>query len=572
MICVAAFVALLALDRRFSTVAAQGMDIGSTAVSVGSQVAGTGVPDDLLPGSADGSVADDGAPGGVVDDEELGDADESDPSVDLTEVFAPRDDVWVDPASSGRPWSDLGAVEGLLTFRGNPTRTFHGRGPVPAEPVVAWSHEIGCSVSPVAGEAKTWCGSGWTGQPAVYRSAVTDEWQVAFGAYNRAINFLDPFSGAEVLAPYFTDDIVKGTVTVDPDGFPLLYTGSRDNNYHVVALDRGEPVALWKLSSDAVSPTLWNNDWDSSGLVIDDHLFIGGENGRFFIVELRRGYDESGMVTVDPRIAFSTESWDADLLSSIGDLQVSVENSVAISGNVVYFTNSGGLVQGWDISGFTEGTEPLQVFRYWTGDDTDATIVIDDEGMLYLGSEYERGNQRAQDLGQIIKLDPTRPDDPVVWSVEANEGLRTGIWATPALYRDLLIVATDGGDLLGLDRATGMQQWVLDLPIGLWSSPVIIDETLIQADCTGAIHAFDLSGPTDQAPPKRWTLKVGNGCLESTPAVWDGWIYVGSRDGNFYAVADCSVVEGQTCRGNSDPQADGSGGGTAEALGPPGGP
>ncbi|MEZ5343901.1 MAG: hypothetical protein R2706_21410 [Acidimicrobiales bacterium] len=40
----------------------------------------------------------------------------------------------------------------------------------------------------------------------------------------------------------------------------------------------GPGEALWKLSSEAVKPTLWNNDWDSSGLIIDDYLFGGGEN------------------------------------------------------------------------------------------------------------------------------------------------------------------------------------------------------------------------------------------------------------------------------------------------------
>ena len=52
-----------------------------------------------------------------------------------------------------------------------------------------------------------------------------------------------------------------------PDGFPLLYSGSRDNSYHVLALDRGEAMEeLWSLSADAVSPTKWNNDWDGAGL------------------------------------------------------------------------------------------------------------------------------------------------------------------------------------------------------------------------------------------------------------------------------------------------------------------
>jgi hypothetical protein len=34
-----------------------------------------------------------------------------------------------------------------------------------------------------------------------------------------------------------------------------------------------------------------------------------------------------------------------------------------------------------------------------------------------------------------------------------------------------------------------------------------------------------------------WSLDVGE-CLEATPAVWDGWIYVGSREGYLFGIAD----------------------------------
>ncbi len=443
---------------------------------------------------------------------------------------------WVQPLSSGLPWSELGAVEGLLTFRGNPTRSWYGRGPVPQDPKVIWTFNIGCSNSTVGGEPKQWCGSGWTGQPAIFHPpGDAEQWWLAFGGYDRNVNFLDPATGATVYPPYATDDIIKGTITIDPDGFPLLYTGSRDNFFHVAALDRPEPLSLWKLSSDAVKPTLWNNDWDGSALIVDDYLFEGGENSRFFIVKLNRAYDAAGLVTVDPEIVFSAEGWDSDLLAAVGN-DVSIENSVAISGDTVYFANSGGLVQGWDIGGLKDGATPERVFRFWVGDDTDASIVIDDVGMLYVGSEYERGNSRSEELGQIIKLDPSKPDDPLVWSREARTGLDSGVWATPALHQDMLIVATDDGRVLGLDRATGDERWVLNLPGPLWQSPVVVDGVLLQGDCNGVLHAFDISD-TSVNPLKLWELELG-GCIESTPAVWDGRIFVGSRNGTFYALSD----------------------------------
>ncbi len=448
-----------------------------------------------------------------------------------TTTTEPPYDGWVDPETSGTRWGET--VEGLLTFRGNPTRTFYGEGPIPEQPEIIWRFPDSpmCSPSSSGGEVITWCGTGWTGQPSIFEK--DGRIWTAFGAYSRAIHVLDADTGERILPDFPTGDIIKGSVTIDPDGFPLLYTGSRDNFYRVIALDRDEQVELWKLSASAVSPTLWNNDWDGAGLIIDDHLFIGGENSQFHIVKLNRGYDPDGLVSVDPELVFNAPGWDDELIGAVGR-NVSIENSVAISGNTVYFANSGGLVQGWDITGLTDGVEPTRVFRYWAGDDIDASIVIDDEGMLYVGVEYERGTERSRTEGQVIKLDPSRPDDPRVWGVDARPRLDSGVWATPGIVRDLIIVPTDTGEILGIDRATGEVRWRKQLPGPTWSSPVIVDDVWIEGDCSGVLHGFDVSDTTID-PPELWSVELG-GCIESTPAVWRGHIVVGTRSGYVYGI------------------------------------
>jgi outer membrane protein assembly factor BamB len=439
------------------------------------------------------------------------------------------------PTTLGAPYGST--VQGLLTFRGNPTRTYYGRGPVPDRPAVRWRYpDQGalCGRSTVGSETTTWCGTGWTGQPAVFeRQGRT--W-VVFGAYDHQVHFLDAATGQQLLPPYPTGDIIKGSVTVDPDGYPLVYTGSRDNRYRVLAIDRDQPVELWALDADQAGPTMWNDDWDGAGLIVDDHLFLGGENSRFHVVRLNRGYDAAGRVTVAPQLVFSAPGWDDELLAGVGDRNVSIENSVTMvggAGGVVYFANSGGLVQGWDVSGLRDGVQPRRVFRFWTGDDTDATVVADDEGMLYVASEYERGNARALQVGQLLKLDPSRPDDPVVWSVADVDGGVSGFWATPALHGDLVYAPTTGGRLLALDRATGAVRWTKQLPDHTWSSPVVVGDVLLQGDCEGVLHAYDVSRPGVD-PPELWTVQV-EGCIESTPAVWDGGIYFATRAGQFLA-------------------------------------
>jgi hypothetical protein len=472
--------------------------------------------------AADGTAADDGR----VD---TTGSDGPDPSTGDT----------VEPADEAPPAPTSGfAREGLLTFRGSATRTYYGEGPVPQAPQVVWSYPGAsggmCAESTVEGETRTWCGSGWTGQPSVFEHEGRT-W-VVFGAYDRALHFLDWETGADILPPLPTDDIIKGSVTIDPDGFPLVYSGSRDNEYHVVAIDRPEPVELWSLSADDVSPTLWNNDWDGSGLVLDDYLIEGGENSQLHIVKLNRSYGADGLVQVDPQLVFNTPGWDQQLLDDVGDRQVSIENSVAVHDGVVYFSNGGGLVQGWDISGLDAGVMPTQVLRFWTGDDTDASIVIDEEGFLYVASEYERGNARSQEVGQLLKLDPRNVANPVVWAVMNQDFLPGGFWATPALHDGVIIVPDDAGFVRGWDMATGAELWEFRLPGPTWQSPVVVDDVLIQGDCNGVLHAYDVSDPR-VLPPQLWEISIG-GCIESTPAVWQGRLFFGTRAGRFWAVGD----------------------------------
>ncbi len=447
----------------------------------------------------------------------------------------PRPAVVSDPARSGLPWGD--AVRGLLTFRGNPTRTYFGSGPVPADPHVVWKYpgRAMCGNSSEYGVTKLWCGTGWTGQPAVFeRDGRT--W-VVFGAYDHRIHFVDAATGADIIPPFPTGDIAKGAITVDPDGYPLIYAGSRDNKYRVIAFDRPVPTELWSLDSHSVGPRLWNDDWDAAGLVVDDWLIEGGENSRLHLIKLNRGYGSDGLVTADPVLAWHGAGWDDRLLADVGDVRVSLESSVMLLGDIAYVASSGGLVQGWDVSVMRtgEGT-PHRVFRFWTGDDTDATIVGDAEGFVYVGVEVDRNLRRSREVGQLLKLDPRHPDDPVVWAVNVNSGVDSGTWSTPAIVGDTIVWPTKPGRVYGLDRATGAIRWEFRVPGPVLSSPAIVDGVLLQADGRGVLHAYGLGDGT-ALPPEIWRIAL-DANIESTPAVWNGRIYVGDRSGFMYAIGD----------------------------------
>jgi outer membrane protein assembly factor BamB len=433
---------------------------------------------------------------------------------------------------------------GVTTFKGNASRTYPGQGPVPAAPRISWTapQAPACRLSAEGldgSDVKEWCGTGWTGQPNVVPWGAG--MQVRIGMFDGAYHFIDAGDGTAQLPPLQTDDLAKGSATTDPDGYPLYYAGSRDGRFRIIATDREAPEVLWTLDSRTSVPEWkWNDDWDAAALVIDGVLIEAGENGWIYLIRLNRGRDERGLVTVDPERVATIKGWDDELLAAIGDDDVSFESSVAFRDGVVYAVNSGGLVQGWDISDVLAGGDDVrQVFRFWTGDDTDATIVIDELGYLYVATEYQRFNRTGQHQGQLMKLDPLTAADPLVWRIAAPEIAFQGAggsWSTPALYGNYVFFTTASGRVLSVDRVTGRIAWEVQIGSPAIGSPVVVDGTLIQGDCSGHLYAWDVTDPTTP-PPLRWTADLGD-CIESTPAVWDGWIYVGTREGWFYGLSD----------------------------------
>jgi outer membrane protein assembly factor BamB len=144
---------------------------------------------------------------------------------------------------------------------------------------------------------------------------------------------------------------------------------------------------------------------------------------------------------------------------------------------------------------------------------------------------------RDHTLGGLMKLNPNSPTNPVVWSVPiGNFDPDGGSLSTPALYKGVVYDAGTDGELVAVDQQTGRVYWRINQGSQTWASPVTIDNQLILGDCKGGLHDYDISRPR-VAPTLRWTVKL-DGCIESTPAVWHGMLWLGSRGGEFYGIGD----------------------------------
>ena len=300
------------------------------------------------------------------------------------------------------------------------------------------------------------------------------------------------------------------------------------------------PTELWKLNAKDVRPTMWNDDWDGSPLVIGDYLLEGGENSRFHIAKLNRGYGADGLVTVNPELVFHAAGWDDELLSDLAGYAqpktVSIEESVTGRG-----TTPRGSRTRADCSraGTCRSSARARAHRRARSGSGSATTPMRRSSPTTRASCTRASSSNVERIarpaiGQMVKIDPRNPDNPVVWSVHDESSDKSGTWSTPAVLADVVIWPTRPGTVYGLDRGTGAVLWKVDLPAPIMGSPVVVDGVWIQGDCDGVLHGFDVSHPKAE-PTELWSVRLG-GCIEATPAVWKGRIYVGTRAGLEYAL------------------------------------
>ncbi len=126
-----------------------------------------------------------------------------------------------------------------------------------------------------------------------------------------------------------------------------------------------------------------------------------------------------------------------------------------------------------------------------------------------------------------------------VWTFAAGGPVHS----SPAVARGLVVAATLGGRIFAVSEATGELRWSVQTgptlpknvsPAGEWdfyvSSPVVVERTIVIGAGDGNVYALDLT-----TGKERWQVKTG-GKVRATPSVRDGVAVVGSWDGRVYAI------------------------------------
>jgi len=447
-------------------------------------------------------------------------------------------------------------LEGVTTFRGSHYRDGGAWGTIPDNPTQlteVWEKRIH--------SLDEWSGVGWTGQASLVRwpdemrrkmninpekRDVDGLVEVIYATLDGHIYFLDMADGEKTRESIDIDAPIKGSLSVDPRGLPLLYCGQ--GIYEVKGKRVPCGTRVWSLIDQKLLYFLDGRDpaahrgwqaFDCSPLVDaeTDTMITAGENGVLYRVKLNTR-ESAGDIDIDPRINRYTYQYDKDRNGKLG-----TENSVSIYNSYAYFATNNGTIQCVDLNAMK------LVWCFDAVDDIDASLAIEveDDGSVALYAANELDHRGHSGVSQMFKLNALTGE--LLWSrdsdpIHQNDDNGGGSFATPAVgKRDLSnlvyyhVCRTRQGEgmLYALDKATGGTAWSLPLGSHGWSSPTCLYTKsgkgyVLLGSSSGTLRLLDgLTGEEAASIQLR-------GNIEGTPAVFDDMIVVGTRSCKIYGI------------------------------------
>ncbi len=151
-------------------------------------------------------------------------------------------------------------------------------------------------------------------------------------------------------------------------------------------------------------------------------------------------------------------------------------------------------------------------------------------------------------------LPSASPAPTTIPAPEARWDFQTGgaIWGTPTIQDGILYFGSDDGNLYALDALNGRLKWKFSTKGLVRSRPAIADQRVFFTSDDGFLYAVDASNGQPA-----WSVDIGNApsepdkrvnpgtipdprffdYLQSSPAIVDGRVFVGSYNGNVVALA-----------------------------------
>ncbi|MBS4537123.1 pyrrolo-quinoline quinone [Clostridium sp. D2Q-11] len=455
-------------------------------------------------------------------------------------------------------------IEGILSFRGNNLRDLSSFNISNMEDETlkkAWTFETSLVTGNHNKNFGPWGGGvGWTGQPTVIKwerdikniMNIKDKFknkenfsEVIIGSLDGKIYFIDLDTGEETRKPIDIGNPIKGTVTLDPRGYPLLYVGQGvpevgSIGYRIYSLIDGKLLHFIN-GKDNFAIRKWGA-FDSSPLIIkeSDVMVLGGENGLLYIVKLNTDFDiKTSKINVNPKIIkFKYQVK--------GSYYPGIESSISGYKNLIYWPDNSGNITCFDLSTM----EPKWVWNGMNKDDTNTTIVlevINDKPFLYIGSELDKQQNKTKGA-YFKKLDGLSGD--VLWEnkydvFSGGSYSNGGIYSTAVLgdedmenlvvYNVARVNKANQGIMVAVDKNSGEEMWRWNMKNYPWSSPISFYNNegkgyLIQCDSLGRMWL--INGKTGD----RITNIDLEMNIEASPIFYNDMIIVGSRGNKIYGI------------------------------------
>ena len=460
---------------------------------------------------------------------------------------------------------DYTKANGIVTFRGNSFRdnpTYGYANMSEYKLNGAWSADTG----PLASGDTVWTGSGWTGQPLMMKwpkevkahmnmteeaKADDDLVEVIYACMDGNVYFLNLKTGEKTRDPLYLGYTFKGAGALDPRGYPIMYVGAGYNS------DEGTArVFVINLLDCSVLYTFGNNDefslrgslsfFDGSALVDaeTDTLIYPGENGILYLIKLNTSYDkENGTLSINPGKIVKWRYYGTR--SSDESFWLGMEDSVAVYKGYAFMADNGGNLMCLNLN-------TLQLV--WVQDvldDSNSTPVLEIENghlYLYVSTSFRLG-WRSNDSATIPIWKIDAETGEIIWHTDyecyTDDGVSGGVQSTIACgknsFSDYIYVTVSktsdnaSGVLACLKKSDGSKAWE-DSSSYAWSSPVCIynkdgSGKVLYCNSTGDVRLLD--GKTGKLED---TLSISDGVIEASPAVYNNYAVVGTRDCKIWGI------------------------------------
>ncbi len=449
----------------------------------------------------------------------------------------------------------------IKTFLGNWQRNYYGENP-PDKLDVIWKHYLGKGETVISRNigTKEWAGAGWTGQPLLVKER--NKLFLIQGAYDHHLKKIDAENGSLVWQ-YKFDDVVKGTGTIwvnkKADSLEnkfVILQGSRLGTGHFLdakhipsyrAISYYSGKELWRM--DQKWTHSYSRDVDGSALILNDTAYLGLENSLFtvFNPDYRKAKIKDGML--QPEIYQEIKLYTMDDVYRHNH-NVVTESSPALLKNKIYVASGSGHVFGYNLN-----TREMD-WDFFIGSDMDGSVVVTSDSCILVSVE----KQYIKGQGGIFKLNPDKkPQEAVVWYFPTGNndfaGWEGGVIGSVGINDNYIdesqnhLAAFVGIDeylhvvnhqkidssekVPGPDSLTvhSTPQLVFKYHTGpSISTPVFVDNKLIVATYWG-IYLFEYDQQNNFV-----LLDKKQGSFESTPIVYNGKIFIASRDGYLYCL------------------------------------